>query len=289
MSPGQDPPTSPEGEQPHHGNPRWKLTEQEHRDLALLSAAFTALTVALALVQLFVHQVTVELPLSAGLAIAVPTAVVLIRRAISHTVKLRVGVMVGGGLVAVLAGVGIGVLIRHVTESPAHVPLSAPTTTVTARTKQLTTLPPSSPLPSSPSPGQSSVGPSSSPPVTAGASGTFTTPTAGSDIGDGFLSSSGTVLHLPPGYRLDLFLKVSYLTVYYAAGDPNGTLTIAGGMWSGQIFVGSRGPCTVYLYLVELSPASVRLMNSEYSYQSQGYPSVTALGTILARVNLNLS
>ena len=95
--------------------------------------------------------------------------------------------------------------------------------------------------------------------------------------------------NLPPGYRLDLFLKFADLGVYYAAGDPNTTLTIAGGKWSGGIGVGSHGSTAIYIYLVELSPASVRLMNSEVSYQNNGFPSITALGTILASVKLNLS
>jgi hypothetical protein len=122
-----------------------------------------------------------------------------------------------------------------------------------------------------------------------GPSGSFTTPTAGADINAGNLSASGTVRNLPPGYRLDLFLKFADLSVYYVAGDPNTTVTIAGSKWSGRIGVGSHAPTTIYIYLVELSPASVRLMNSEVSYQNNGFPSITALGTILARVQLNLS
>jgi len=121
------------------------------------------------------------------------------------------------------------------------------------------------------------------------ASGSFTTPTAGADISVGNLSASGTVRNLPPGYRLDLFLKFADTSVYYAAGDPNTTVTIAGGKWSGRIGVGSHAPTAVYIYLVELSPASVRLVNSEVSYQNNGFPSITALGTILARVQLKLS
>jgi len=282
MSPEQGLPIAPDGELSRQRNPWWKPTKQERSDLASLSTALGALSLAVTLVQLFVHEATVALELSAGLAIVAPTAWILIRRAISHTVKLRVGVMVAGGCVAVLAGVGIGMLIRYITENPAHAPLLAPATTDTVQTQQ-----PSNPPPSSapPSPSQSSSGQ----PATSGARGRFTTPTAGKDISDGYLSASGTVRNLPPGYRLDLFLKVAYLSVYYAAGDPNAALTIADGNWSGRIFVGSQGPTAVYIYLVELSPASVQLMNSEHSYQSNGYPSITALGTILARVQLNLS
>jgi len=289
MSPKQDPPTAPEGEQSRQRNPWWKPTKQERADLAPLSTALGAISLAVTLVQLFVHDAPAALALSAGLAIGAPTALILIRRAISHKVKLRISVMVAAGCAAVLAGVGIGMFIRYITESPAHAPLSALTRTATAQTQQPSNPPPSSAPPSSPSPGQSPSGQSSSPPVTSGTGGSFTTPAAGTDISDGYLSASGTVRNLPPGYRLDLFLKVAYLSVYYAAGDPNTTLTIADGTWSGRIFVGSQGPAAVNLYLVELSPASVQLMNSEFSYQSSGYPSITALGTILARVQLNLS
>jgi hypothetical protein len=58
------------------------------------------------------------------------------------------------------------------------------------------------------------------------------------------LTAPGAVRRLPRGYRLELFLKI----------------------------------------LVELSPASVALMNStpDIPYQSNGYPSITVLGPTLA-------
>jgi len=115
--------------------------------------------------------------------------------------------------------------------------------------------------------------------------GAIVTPRDGAIItGGALLSVSGTVQDLPPGYRLDLFLKFPHPASYYAAGDPNTTLTITDGRWSGAIYIGAQEPCTVYL--VELSPASVKLMNSEIPYQSNGYPSIAALGTILASVSL---
>ena len=274
-----------DGEPPLKKNPWWKPTKQERADLAPLSSALTALSLALALVQLYVHDATVALVLSAALAVVVPTALILIRRMLSRRVKLRVSVIAAGACVAVLAGIGIGLIIGHYTESSGHSPVSAPTTTATAQTHQPSSPLASSPPPSGPPPSQSP----SSPLVTSGARGTFTTPAAGIGISDGYLNASGTVQNLPHGYRLDLFLKVAYLSVYYAAGDPNSQLTITGGKWSGQIFIGSQGPTAVYIYLVELSPASVQLMNREYTYQSAGYPSVTALGTVLAVVRLNLS
>jgi hypothetical protein len=118
------------------------------------------------------------------------------------------------------------------------------------------------------------------------ATGTIAAPRNGAlIIGGAPLSASGTVRDLPPGYRLDLFLKIPSVPTYYAAGDPRNVLTIRGDDWSGSIYIGAQGPCTVYL--VELSPASVVLMNSEILYQSDGYPSITALGTILASVTLS--
>lgn len=279
MSPRRDPPATPEGEQPRGGSPLWRPTKQDRESLTSFYGVLAVLTVALALVGPFLHQPVVALVVSAGLVIVASAVLILIRRAISRTIKVRISVMIGSAVIAVLAGVGIGVLIRYVSQSPAHHPLSAPAT-VNARTEH-----PATPSPATPS--QSSAPPS--PSVTTGAVATFTTPTAGTDISDGYLSAAGTVRRLPAGYRLDLFLKVSYLSVYYAAGDPNSALTTVGDRWSGSIFVGSQGPCTVYIELVELSPTSVRLMNSEDSYQSGGYPSVTVLGTTLATVRLNLS
>jgi hypothetical protein len=190
-----------------------------------------------------------------------------------------------GGVLGVI-GIVAGAVLSHAMGGATQSGQSATTATAPKPSHSRVT---TAPAPSSPPPNQSSSGPSSSPTFTSGASGSFTTPTAGADINVGNLSASGTVRNLPPGYRLDLFLKFADLSVYYAAGDPNTTVTIAGSKWSGRIGVGSHAPTTIYIYLVELSPASVRLMNSEVSYQNNGFPSITALGTILARVQLNLS
>jgi hypothetical protein len=290
MSTREEPPAAPKNDSPEHDTPeperdsksqghpwwswrRWGATKEERADRAKLSSALTALTLILALVQLYVHQPTVALTLSIVLAIAGPTALLLIRRGFIRTVKLRVGVMVAGGLVAVLAGVVIGAFIKNITNSP------APSHPISARATQRPATPtPSSSPPSSPSPSPSSKNQAS-----------ITTPTDGTSVGDGFLSASGTVRQLPPGYRLDLFLKTSLYPVFYAAGDPNTTLTITGDHWSGKIFIGVQ-PCSAILYLVELSPASVRTMNIvDISDQSGGYPSITALGPVLAAVTLSVS
>ena len=117
------------------------------------------------------------------------------------------------------------------------------------------------------------------------ASGTIAMPRDSAVItGGAMLSASGTVSNLPSEYHLDLFLKIPSVPVFYAAGDPRSTLTITNGDWSGAIFIGTQGPCTVYL--VELSPASVVAMNTSIPDQTNGYPSITALGTILASVSL---
>jgi hypothetical protein len=278
MTPQQNP---PDDESSRKKNPWWKPASPELKVLTRFYAILGAFSLVLTLVQLFEHQAAAALAWSIGLMIAVPTLMILVYRAVTRRIEVRVAVMIAAVIVTVLAGAGIGGIIRYTTDNPrANPPHSEPLTRATADTQQ-----PSNPPPSIPSPRQSP----SSPPVTSGASGSFTSPAASTGISDGYLSASGIARNLPRGYRLDLFLKVTYLSVYYSAGDPNSQLTITGDKWSGQIFIGSQGPTAVYIYLVELSPASVQLVNREYTYQSAGYPSVTALGTVLAKVQLNLS
>lgn len=114
--------------------------------------------------------------------------------------------------------------------------------------------------------------------------GTIAAPGSGAQVIAGeMLNASGTATDLAPGYRIDLFLKLVGVDVYYAAGDPDSTLKLVGNWWSGTIFIGGAAHCT--LYLVYLSPSSVQAMNSEPAYQQSGFPSITALGIVLASVS----
>jgi hypothetical protein len=232
------------------------------------------------LVGLKAHGFIAVLTWSVAIVIVVILAVVAVMRGIRHQVKLPILIVIVGLIAAVLVGGAVGNVIRTSGDNStgrthqASPPHQSPSSSAS----------PSTPPGGSPSATPSQTAPTSSPPPTRGVMGTIAMPDNGADVtAQQMLSSSGTIRHLQPGYRIDLFLKFAGLDVYYAAGDPNSVLKLSGTTWSGSIFVGRAAPCT--LYLVDLSPSSVRLMNSETSYQSNGYPSITALGKILASVS----
>lgn len=241
-----------------------RLRSPEKTILARLSAISGLVSAVATYVQLG-HSAIVVLSWAIGISIVVPVATIAIYRSVIHRLEMPVVLMLASGIVAALLGIGGGVIIRSVTAGSGStqdrpVAASAPTTTVTGGSASRTS-------------GATS------------ATGTIVVPRDGATItGGAQLSASGTVRHLPSAYRLDLFLKIPSVARYYVAGDPRTALTIAGGNWSGAIYIGTQGPCTIYL--VTLSPASVTLMNSEPDYQSGGFPSITALGTILASVSL---
>lgn len=228
---------------------RWlRLRSPEKAMLTRLTAISGVVSAVATYVQLG-HSAIVVLSWAIGISIVVPVATVAIYRSVIHRLEMPVVLVLASGIVAALLGIGGGVIIRSVTASSGStqdrpVAANAPTTT-----------------------------------------GTIVVPRDGATItGGAQLSASGTVRHLSSAYSLELFLKIPSVARYYAAGDPRTALTIAGGNWSGAIYIGTQGPCTIYL--VTLSPASVTLMNSEPDYQSGGFPSITALGTILASVSL---
>jgi hypothetical protein len=216
-------------------------------------------SLALGFVQLWPHSPIVALTWAIGLLIVGFLLVVAIYRSITKRVKMPVARLAGICLMGALLGVGAGFLLRSLTAT--HGPGTA------AVAPMVTGDPPSE------GPG----GPT--------ASGTIVVPRGGAVItGGAMLSASGTVRNLPSGYHLELFLKIPSVPTYYAAGDPISVITVAAGKWTGAIYIGTQGPCTVYL--VEVSPASADLMNTEIPEQSNGYPSITALGATLASVDL---
>jgi hypothetical protein len=255
------------------------LQPQEIRLVNGLYAALSVVGLALGFVQLWTHSTIVILAWAIGIPIVVIVGAVAIYRAITRKVKLPVVLLIGISVISGLIGAGGGLFLRSLTATSAgtqpHHPgvglstTAIPGSAIAASTPTVT---------GDPSP-QASGGLS--------ASGTIAMPRDGATItGGAMLNASGAVRRLPRGYRLELFLKIPSLPVYYAAGDPRNTIAVRDGNWTGAIYIGTQGPCTVYL--VELSPASVALMNStpDIPYQSNGYPSITVLGPTLASVSL---
>ncbi len=116
-------------------------------------------------------------------------------------------------------------------------------------------------------------------------SGSFTFPRFdAADIHSGQLYTFGTAQNIEKNNHLDVFLQFAGSNKYFAAGNPDTSAPLIGGNWTCEIDVGAPG--NIILYLVDLSPASVRLVNSkaDVPYQSNGYPSIVKLGTILASV-----
>lgn len=280
MDSGHGQSNGPHAEEPgkgkHRSWPDWRPRPEELKLLGRLSGVSGPLAALLTFVAFYVHGRTVIVASVVGLFIVIPVAFIAVYRAVTKETRLPIAVVVGGGIVTVLFGAAIGFVIRTVTGGPA----SAETPRLVTQASAPAIARPST----APTQGQASSAASQTP-STATVSGTIAVPRPGALItGGAMLKASGTVLHLPSGYRLDLFLRVSSVDRYYAAGNPNSALTVVDGKWSGAIYIGAGGPCTVYL--VELSPASVVRMNSLISDQRNGYPSITALGIILASVSL---
>ncbi len=249
----------------HGERPWWKPRPPEAKRLGASAGVLGAFSAITSLVGLYAHNPTAILAWSAGLTAIAVLAFVAINRGFTIKVGLPLPVLIGALLVAVLAGAALGGTLGHVlrTAGPARNQSSvrAPDHVIggsaAATATQAAALP----------------------------SGTITTPASGAVVGAyKMLPSSGTARNIQPGYRLDLFLKFADLGVYYAAGDPNSALRFADGRWHGSIYIGGAAPCTVYL--VDLSPSSVQLMNSETSYQENGFPNIADLGTVLASVTL---
>ena len=87
------------------------------------------------------------------------------------------------------------------------------------------------------------------------------------------IEASGTVQNLPANHHLWLFLQYGSEQRYWA-GDPN--LTVVDGRWSGTIFMGEARPAT--LWLVDLGPASLNVMNHNMSDIEHGFPSMLLAG-----------
>jgi hypothetical protein len=95
------------------------------------------------------------------------------------------------------------------------------------------------------------------------------------------LHVSGTAQNIPLGYHLDVFLQFVGDQRFYAAADPNIAAPLTNGRWSATIYIGEAEPIT--LWLVSLSPAEVKLVNTDVQDQTAGYPSLP--GTRLASVS----
>lgn len=126
---------------------------------------------------------------------------------------------------------------------------------------------------------------SSSPPRQSSSSapkGSFVVPSLGATVGARKqLHASGTA-NIQPGHKLELFLQFGDQANYYAAGDPRTSIPLVKGRWHGEIYIGAAG--TITLWLVDLPPHSVVLINKEVNYQNNGFPNITKLGKILASV-----
>jgi hypothetical protein len=129
--------------------------------------------------------------------------------------------------------------------------------------------------------GESVATPTTRPSSVKAPTGVITVPLDGTNdvLSKHYLHASGTAQNIPPGYRLDLFYQIDGYDRFYAA-NPNNSLTLKNGRWFGSIYIGVARPST--LWLVDLSPRAVDIMNSEKYDQSNGYPSIRKLGTVLA-------
>lgn len=114
------------------------------------------------------------------------------------------------------------------------------------------------------------------------AKGSFGVPSLGATVGARKqLHASGTA-NIQPGHKLELFLQFGDQANYFAAGDPRTSVPLVKGRWHGEIYIGAAG--TITLWLVDLPPNSVVLINKEVNYQNNGFPNITKLGKILASV-----
>jgi len=272
---GQDRDAPGEEPSPGKARPWWKPTQREIKVITQIGLFLGPLSSVVTIVALlYAHGGAAILLWSLVLMIAVPLSVMVLDRVITRKVMRPILIVAGGVLAVVLAGAFVGAVIGYLLRPASgeivgshHPPLASGSFTAL------------------PSTSTSSSGPPPTSPGAVTTTGTISVPVNGADVtADVMLPASGTVHDLPRGYRLDLFLKFAGMETYYAAGDPNSALTLVNGRWSGSIYIGAATQCTVYL--VELSPGSVQLMNSEISDQSNGYPSIDALGTTLASVSL---
>lgn len=87
------------------------------------------------------------------------------------------------------------------------------------------------------------------------------------------IRASGIAQHIPVNHHLWLFLQYGSEQRYWA-GDPN--LTVVDERWSGTIFMGKARPAT--LWLVDLGPDSLSVMNHNMSEIEHGFPSVLLAG-----------
>jgi uncharacterized membrane protein len=175
------------------------------------------------------------------------------------------GVKVAGpvGLVIIVIGVvciASSAFVKPTGATSAITPPASPTVSHSSS-------PPSSPASPSPSP-------SASP------SGTITSPPNGASnvTAHKNLQVSGTAQDIPPGYRLDLVLEFLNVNRYYIAADPNTAITLHNGHWSSPIFIGDPG--YIIIRLIMLSPSQIVYVNSQPTYQVNGFPALP--GTVLA-------
>jgi hypothetical protein len=87
------------------------------------------------------------------------------------------------------------------------------------------------------------------------------------------IRASGAVQNLPTDHHLWLFLQYGS-TQRYWAGNPN--IAVVNGRWSGTIFMGEVGPAT--LWLVDLGPHSLSVMNHSMSKVEHGFPTMLLAG-----------
>jgi len=186
--------------------------------------------------------------------------------------KVGVQIAVVGGILAIVGGVitgAFGIVDVELAKPSAQTstPAPAPTLTRSAPTAASSSSPTTA---------------ASTPPATAAPTGTITDPRNGAaDVHKHEqLGVSGTAQNIPSGYHLDVFLQFAGYQRYYAAANPDIAAPLINGHWSATIFIGDSG--SIIIWLVSLSPAEAKLMNSEVTYQSAGYP--TLPGTRLASV-----
>jgi hypothetical protein len=183
-------------------------------------------------------------------------------------------VALAGGVVAGIFGIVDVELAKPSAQASAPAPTSTTTTSAPSTSAPAASTPPTTIAPPTVS---------ITPITTTQPTGAFTDPPNGATNVSYHeqLHVSGTARNIPAGYKLDVFLQFVGYRRYYAAGDPSTAAPVIRGRWSATIYIGDSGAIT--LWLVSLSPAEVKVMNSEVAYQSAGYPALP--GTRLASVN----
>jgi hypothetical protein len=84
------------------------------------------------------------------------------------------------------------------------------------------------------------------------------------------LHASGTAENVPSNNRLWLFIEWKGVQKYWA-GSP-ADFTLSHGRWSGKIYIGDPG--NLILWLVDLGPKALHVMNTDKTGQNNGFPTL---------------